>query len=633
MADSRRTAFRARLAYRFDETMSAGAIALVAYVGIAAFGLVAAGALLYWLLGVDAEGGVAEQLWLSLGRAIDAGTFTGDSTWTMRLVSIAITLAGIFLVSALIGLIATALDQRLTELRKGRSKVVERDHVLVLGWAPTLPAILAELAVANENQRDACVVVMAREDKVAMEDALRDRLPDGNPTRLVCRTGDPSDPRDLAIASPLEARSVIVLAEPGDSPDAQVVKVVLSLMSFDRELERISVTAELVDARHAEALSEATGGAVRTVVSSDLIARVTAQVCHQSGLSAVVQELLDFDGDEIYFRPEPALVGRTVAEARLAYRDATVIGLRHAGGRVELNPPSDARIAGDSQLVAIAEDDDRFTLAAPSRDVSAAPPRPAPLDPTPVRALVLGWNTLGPAILEELDRVAGPGSCVRILADPDLVEPSVMDDVQQLRRIETAIELADTTDGEALRVALADGVWDRIVLLCYRTGLAPEAADARTLLTLLQVRRLLGQPGHPNATASIVTELLDVRAVRLASVATPDDFVVSERLTSLLLAQLAENAELDGVFDELFGAGGVDIWLRPAAAYVGGGGTFGDAIVAAGAIRETAIGFRPGARGAAPRLNPRKDEPLGPGDELIVLASAHGSEGELSVAA
>ena len=135
------------------------------------------------------------------------------------------------------------------------------------------------------------------------------------------------------------------------------------------------------------------------------------------------------------------------------------------------------------------------------------------------------------------------------------------------------------------------------------------------------MRRLIGAPGHPNAEASIVTELLDVRAVRLARVATPDDFVVSERLTSLLLAQLAENAELDGVFDELFGAGGVDIWLRPAATYVGDGGTFADAIVAAGAIGETAIGIRSREKGAVPRLNPAKDAPVGPGDELIVLAS------------
>ena len=75
------------------------------------------------------------------------------------------------------------------------------------------------------------------------------------------------------------------------------------------------------------------------------------------------------------------------------------------------------------------------------------------------------------------------------------------------------------------------------------------------------------------------------------------------------------------MFDELFGAGGVDIWLRPAATYVGDGGTFADAIVAAGAIGETAIGIRSREKGAVPRLNPAKDAPIGPGDELIVLAS------------
>ena len=417
-----RTAFRARLAYRFDETMAAGAVALITYLGLAALFLVVVGAVLYWLLGVDADGGVAEQLWLSLGRAIDAGTFTGDSTWTMRLISIGITLAGIFLVSALIGLIATALDQRLTELRKGRSP---RGRAQPRARPGLGPDAAGDPGRARRGQREPARRLRRRHGPRGQGGhggrAARPAAK-GNPTRLVCRTGDPADPRDLAIASPLDARSVIVLAEPGDSPDAQVVKVVLSLMSFDHALEHISVTAELVDARHAEALSEATGGAVRTVVSSDLIARVTAQVCHQSGLSAVVQELLDFDGDEIYFRAEPGLAGRTVAEARLAYTDATVIGLRHPDGRVELNPPSHAVVPHGAHLVAIAEDDDRFSLAPPAPAVVAEAPRPSPVVPEPVRALVLGWNGLGPGILQELDRVAGPGSCVRIVADPDLVE-------------------------------------------------------------------------------------------------------------------------------------------------------------------------------------------------------------------
>ncbi len=495
---------RRRLRYRFDTTMSRGAIALVAYLGLAALVLVVIGASLFALLaGGDAS--FPTRLWEALGRAMDSGTFTGDSGWGYRAISLLITLAGIFLVSALIGLIATALDQRIAELRKGRSPVLERGHSLILGWSESLPVILSELVIANENQRDACVVVMARKDKVEMEDELRGRIPRGASTRLVCRTGNPADPDELALVDPLAAKSVIVLSEPEGGGDAQAVKVALSLMTFDPQLERIPVTVELADARHAAALDVASAGRARTVVTSDLIARVTAQICYQSGLSLVVQELLDFDGDELYFREEAALVGRTYLDAQLAYADATVIGLRRADGSVELNPPPAAPIAAGDRLVAIAADDDAFTLA-PTTAATAVADAPVRVPEAPLRALVVGWNGLGTSMLAELDGLVAPGSTLHVVADDALVElESCAAAIGGLANLAVTVEAADSADDEVVARIVGAADYDRIVLLCYREALALEEADARTLLTLLLVRRAIDAPGHRNGAASVVT--------------------------------------------------------------------------------------------------------------------------------
>ena len=59
-------------------------------------------------------------------------------------------------------------------------------------------------------------------------------------------------------------------------------------------------------------------GIVHFFHSNEIIARVTAQASRQPGLAAVVLDLLDFDGDEIYFQEVPQLVGRTFADAVLA---------------------------------------------------------------------------------------------------------------------------------------------------------------------------------------------------------------------------------------------------------------------------------------------------------------------------
>ena len=62
--------------------------------------------------------------------------------------------------------------------------------------------------------------------------------------------------------------------------------------------------------------AELVGGDEAVLIqSSDVIARITAQTCRQSGLSVVYQELMDFDGAEIYFKEEPALVGQTYRQA------------------------------------------------------------------------------------------------------------------------------------------------------------------------------------------------------------------------------------------------------------------------------------------------------------------------------
>ncbi|MCK7527076.1 MAG: hypothetical protein MZV64_60440 [Ignavibacteriales bacterium] len=53
---------------------------------------------------------------------------------------------------------------------------------------------------------------------------------------------------------------------------------------------------------------------------SEIIARVVAQTSRQSGLSVVYTELMNFGGDEIYFKNETALAGKTFGEALLAVR-------------------------------------------------------------------------------------------------------------------------------------------------------------------------------------------------------------------------------------------------------------------------------------------------------------------------
>ncbi|HEY7875039.1 MAG TPA: potassium transporter TrkA, partial [Actinomycetota bacterium] len=344
---------RQRIRYRFDNTLSRGSTSLILWLGVITLTLISVSATLAATIGIpDPNTGAdlrfGEAFWLGLLRALDPGTMGSDVGWPFRLISLFVTLGGVLIAGSLIAVLASAINRRVEELQGGRSIVAEHGHTLILGWSSKIFTIVSELVIANENQPDAAIVILSPEGKAFMEEQIGRRIPNTRGTRIICRTGHPQDFADLGVVNTAMAKSVIVLSSPTRDGDAGVVKATLAVVKGPWELDpSVPVIAELVGGDNADALRGATEGRVTVVQSSQLIARLTAQVCRQPGLSEVYTELLDFAGDEIYFHVEPQLAGRTFGEALLAFEGSTVMGVRAAGGQVALNPPLERVIGPD----------------------------------------------------------------------------------------------------------------------------------------------------------------------------------------------------------------------------------------------------------------------------------------------
>jgi voltage-gated potassium channel Kch len=627
-AQPRRIGVVARLRYRFDTAMSRGTGIVILWLAAITFGLVFVAALVLTVFGIgvneDKTPSLLERFWQSLLRILDPGTFSGDAGWPLRITMLLVTLLGVLIGGSLIGLIVAAVDSKVEQLRRGRSVVAERGHTLILGWSPRVFTLIAEIVEANANRRRGCIVVLASQEKAIMEEAIRERVGDTKSTRIVCRTGDPSSPQDLLIANADEARSIVVLAGGEDGvADAEAVKAVLAVMSSESRRANASVVAELNEDETARALHEASQGNVITVRAADVIARVTAQACRQSGLSLVWRDLLDFSGDEIYFQRTPELDGHTYGEALLAFDTSTVIGRRAADGTISVNPAMETVFETGDSVIAISADDDTVLFTGfvdeDAADVLLSPPPADRID----RLLVVGWSHLGPVVLQELDQFAPAGSTVDVLADPDLVDTGDLVDLD-LERLRVTYQ---STGGnlDELGASVRTQQYDKVIVLGYRRGLTPPEADARSLLSLLILQQTL-VASAPRQRPRIVTELLDARDVDLARATGADDFVVSDELSSLMLAQLAERADLEDVFVDLFDVEGSAIALQPAAWYVTSGQEpFRRVVAAARARGESAIGYRieDGPDGLpAVVLNPHKSDPvtLGVGDQVVVIA-------------
>src|SRR4051812_6814462 len=205
-AAARHPTFRQRARYAFDNTMSRGTPALVGWLATVTAILVALFTVIVLIGGFapeDANGkrpGPIAQAFKTVLHALDPGTVAGDTgKWPFLLAMFLITIGGLFVVSALIGVIATGLDNKIQDLRKGRSFVIESDHTLVLGWSESVFTILSELRAANESERDPVVVVMSELDRVQMEDQIRAKVGHMGKTRVVCRTGSAIDLADLVV--------------------------------------------------------------------------------------------------------------------------------------------------------------------------------------------------------------------------------------------------------------------------------------------------------------------------------------------------------------------------------------------------------------------------------------------------
>ncbi len=631
---------RDRIRYRVDNVVARGSAPLIVGLFVVTMAVVAVVSLAVWALGAadSAHFDLFDVIWRAILTTIDTGAvgnYTGgDAGPSFLLAMLGVTLVGIFVTSIFIGILVTGLQGRLEELRKGRSLVIESGHVVILGWNQQIFTVIAELLVAHENEPGSAIVVLADRDKVAMEDEIRSRVKRSRGTRIVCRSGSPVDVGDLALVSLQTTKSIVVLSPDSADADASTIKTILAITNGpDRRPEPYHIVAEIRDAANLAVARMVGRDEAQLILVGDVIARIIAQTCRQSGLSVVYTELLDFDGDEIYLAPPPEhLLGRPFGETLLAYEDSTVIGILAAGGAPRLNPRMGTLVAAGDQLIAISRDDDTVRAGGRAGEavrtdliVSAEPRTPAP-----ERTLILGWNRRGPAIVRELDAYVAPRSRIVIVADLPDVDASLADVRPGLRNETVEVRRGDTTD-RALLDALDPRTFDHLIILCYSDVLELQLADARTLITLLHLRDIAALLGHD---FSIVSEMLDLRNRALAEVTRADDFIVSDRLTSLLLSQVAENRHLKAVFDDLFDPEGSEVYLRAAADYVVSGQpmSFATVVEAARQRGEIAIGYRRQARtGSAADaygvvLNPVKTTSITfePNDRVIVLAE-HGA--------
>jgi Trk K+ transport system NAD-binding subunit len=618
--------FGRKLRYRFDNTLARGPIVLIGWLLFAAALL----SLPFWLYlqldpdGIDATGTKPgpDNLFSSFWAVLGKGGFPSNG-WEGRSFSILITIASLVTGGAMFAFITATTSKKLTDLKRGKGPVVESGHVMILGWGPQVYSILQQLDVANQNSPGTAVILSSTPQET-MVDEIRNRVGKLKHTKIITRSVEPSNPKILADMSVARAKSVIVLGNKGTPGSITGVLSALSNLAVD---STTTVIADVNDTAAANALMQSTQGRVVTVESQELIAQVTAHACRQPGLAAIYLDLLDFEGNEMYYEPAAEAAGHMFGEALLAYPNASLIGIRRPDGAIWLYPPMNTVINADDHVIAIAQDDDQiiWNKTRPELDTFGAQTAlfAAPRTP-PSQTLVIGWNSMAKKVLREIGDYATPGSAALVMAQAARVTSDELKDLstQNMQVITRAY------DGsfQELAAALPGSNFDQVIIFGYRGKTQPADADAQTLLSLLAVNTLKQWGAFGYGRARIIAEILDSNNVELARVVAVEDLVVSDRLASLMMTQLSQSPHLSPIFQQLFGPGGVYLSAKPINYYVPSGEISYAQLVAAGRARgEVIIGYRDNEAGtgltAGIHLNPSKDSTFiaKPTDQAIVI--------------
>ncbi len=552
--------FGEKLRYKFDNIMSKGTVALIGILFLATVIVIVVAGLLAFLLG---EGPIGENIWQSIMHTIDAGTIVGtDTSRPIFLILMCIvTLGGIFITSILIGIITTGFEEKLNTLKKGNSRVIEKNHVVILGFNDNIGTIISELVAAGENQKDNCIVVLAEGDKEEVEEAIGNLVEDFKTTRLICRTGSITDLHMLKQCAIETSRAVII----NERTDFITTKAILAINNYIRSLDAPSeinthIVAMVSDTANYEAIQIAGEDLAELILVHDSVARIIAQTCRQPGLSNVLIDLFDFSGSELYFESFAELQGKTFQDVLTRFNHSIVFGYKR-GKDIFLNPPKDTVMEQNDKILILVEDDGMAKFLPNAYDNAQVENLISQQNSEKQleNVLILGANSMLSTILHELDNYYVKGSRIIVANDTD----EYLNADIKLENIELKTIVCDIGNRKALEALTSQDISH--VLLLSNDSLDTETTDAKTLLKLIHLRDIAQKT---NRNFNITSEMENTTNQKLAQVAQVNDLVVGSNIINLMMAQIAENRDLAKVFQELLHVDGSEIYIRDAENYV-----------------------------------------------------------------
>lgn len=612
-----------RIKFYIDTMLGSGSNGLLTWLAVVSFAFVFVVSVLTWLVGMGDYENFGDLLWDFTMRAlmpesIDAGAGSVGYLLTLLL----LTFFGIFVLSILISFLSTIIDARVREVAQGLQPFPFGGHTVILGWSSRVPAIVEELVLANESEENSRLVIVSNLEHEELETSVKRYISATKNTRLFWRSRKLDSFKTFDNLNIKGAKRIVVLGdESDDTLHLARLKATISLYNyFDQAaLPAPGILVEASDETESASLMTGSKGRAIPVIVSDLPARLIVETTFQPNLPTVYEELLSFEGNEIYVSATVGslgLAGMNFRTASAQFSTCIPVGIITGDEQVVINPDEDRVLDATDALVIIAEDDSLIKVVQNSDPLDATDHDVrlsilnAESDSRTMDVTLIGYSHSTPEIVEKLVQT-NRCNLTLVIDDAERIDALTK---SQLEAGNAAVLEACMTDAPMLNSASV--VNANTVIISNFSSDQPGNSDLEIMRSILMMNQQLESSDGPHIIAELnasdsrdmMAELFDL------------DFVVSDKIGSKIFAQYVENPHLIHVIDSLVCSGSHRIIIRQLADDLASGANFGSLRRLAQANGRILIGVRVVNEQSTMSM-------INPGDATIIPSAATLVEG------
>ena len=538
-----------RFNYWFDNRMSKGSFGLIRILVLVSVVIVMflCGLIILWKLNDELT--PFDVFWEGFATIINGWMPSyEDGSPGYVIIMAVIAIGGLLFTSVLIGLLTTGMEERIMNLRRGNSRVLENGHTIVLGFYPGEYTLLRQLVLAAGEQKSV-IVVGADMERDELEQYINDNVAHDKNVSIICRKVDIFNPKSIERLSPDTSRTVLI----APTDDNSTIKTLLAVSSLIHSTVANKVRVNAMISKETKKFPESIARKhnITTLQTNDTLAKIIAHSSTQTGLSEVFKEIFNFQNSELYLIDFAHKEGLSFQELLISIDGGVPCGI-YRDHEMITNPPADMTLQEKDRILVFAEDRHaaKYVGGKPV-EVNLSRNHVIPEKETGVH--VFGSNASLMTVLRELPENVSKVTLINY--DGDQEEEIVS--LCSRRNMKAGFRKGNIRKETDLLNLCKDA--EHIVLL---SGIAEdEEADMNTIFLLLNLRDLRNKYHlRYNITAEMRKEKNE------ALIADDDyiDFVVASNMSSLFLAQLAESPELRAVFRELLSNEGNELYMKKA---------------------------------------------------------------------